>query len=329
MSRVGQFFGKLFAGQSGPQAALLRAYGKLPFYAEYRRLEVAPGVPTVFSQWLDEGRLAWVRSQEEGARGAMRTSRVALHWPEAREWIVASIWESRDSLGRQFPFAFFIACPPEALGDDRFQRCASCLAIHEEFDRLHGRLSVLGSGGDFYRLYAKQTLSTRLDDLAQRTRDLATEARQITFASWFAQTGIPSVQPGAWFGSLLRRAGRWVAQPGTANGLALSCPLARGTSYGVQALLWLEWLSSLRPFRKSEPSLILPAASAPDPPRIQIIFRDLLHDDFQLMTSDAPSYGYIEDLAQPPAAGTGEDDVAEVASPAGSLLEALLRTPGD
>ncbi|MGD8450408.1 MAG: TagF domain-containing protein [Phycisphaerae bacterium] len=324
MSRVGQFFGKLFAGQSGSHGALLRAYGKLPFYAEYRRLEVAPGVPTAFSQWLDEGRLAWVRGQDEGVRGTMRTSRIALRWPETREWVVASVWESRDSLGRQFPFALFIVCPADALGNDRFQRCVSCLAIHEEFDRLHGRLSALGSGGDFYRLYAKLTLATRLDDLAARTRALAAQARQITLTEWFSQTGLSGMQPGAWFGGLLRRAGRWVGQAGAAGDLALSCPLARGTPYGMQALLWLEWLSSLRPFHKSEPSLILPTASAPDPPRLQIIFRNLLTADFQLMTTDAASYGYIEDLGRPPAAG-GEDDPADVAAPAGSLLEALLR----
>ena len=44
MSRVGNFLGKLFSGQpDNGNHALLRAYGKLPMYAEYRRLELSKG----------------------------------------------------------------------------------------------------------------------------------------------------------------------------------------------------------------------------------------------------------------------------------------------
>ena len=172
MSRVGQFFGKLFSGHSSPGEVILRAYGKLPLYAEYRRLEVSPGLPTMFSQWLDEGRLAWMRSSEDNAKGTTLATRVVLHWSVSREWLIANIWDSRDSLGRVFPFAFFIVCSPESLGNTLLERWTSCVAIHEFFDQAHAQLARVGTGGDFYRLYRQRAVPTQPPDYQAEVHQL-------------------------------------------------------------------------------------------------------------------------------------------------------------
>jgi hypothetical protein len=328
MSRVGQFLGKLFAGNSGKNETVLRAYGKLPFYAEYRRLEVAPGTPTVFSQWLDEGRLAWVQSTPESARGTTRTSRVVLRWPDSRDLVVATIWDSRDSLGRIFPFAFFVACPPEALGEDRAQRCTSCLALHEHFDRLHTRLCTMAAGGDFYRLYRGYTVPLRPENLATRTEELRQRARTVTLEEWFAAASLGSLKAGDWFASMRQRAQRWSSQPGGLSESALGFPLARGLPCAVQAILWLEWLAALFPTLDREPAMVVPTEDAPGVPRMQVVFRNLMPHDFQLLTSDAGTYGYVEDLGQLPAGAANGNPGVELAAPTGPLLEALLRPMG-
>ena len=81
----------------------------------------------------------------------------------------------------------------------------------------------------------------------------------------------------------------------------------------MQAVLWLEWLSGLRPAANRQPSLVIPAPDAPGPARMQIVFRDLLPGDFQLLTTDAGG-------------SAGEDSDVKVATPSGSLLDALART---
>ena len=324
MSRVGQFFGKLFSG-AGPDEAVLRAYGKLPLYAEYRRLEVSPGAPLVFSQWLDEGRLAWVRSTENDPRGQTRSSRVALRWPDSREWIVANIWDSRDSLGRVFPLAFFVVCPPESLGKTRLERWISCAAIHEYLDREHTRLATLGTGGDFYRVYRQHPVPIRLPDLPQRAEELLARAREIEFAPWFQAADLPDIEPGAWFASLLRRAERWKAQPEMLAELGLSCPLAAGIPHSVQAAVWLEWVSTLPAVANKDPWLIAPSTRETGPARLHIVFRDLLPGDFQLLTSDATRYNYVEDLGTVGETAVGGDAQVSIAAPSGSLLAALTR----
>ena len=97
---VGNLLGKLFGSDANKNEALLRAYGKLPMYAEYRRLEVTPGTPTAYSQWLDAGRLAWCNAPSKTQDGQTRTTRLLIGLPDSREAIVATLWDSRDSLGR-------------------------------------------------------------------------------------------------------------------------------------------------------------------------------------------------------------------------------------
>jgi len=332
MSRVGQFLGKLFAPQAGKNEAVLRAYGKLPFYAEYRRLEVAPGTPTTFSQWMDAGRLAWARSVPAKAAGSICASRLLIRLPQTREVVVASVWDSRDSLGRVFPFAFFVVCPPEALGDDPFQCWVAASLIHGTFERFQRELAVLARGGNFYRHYQKRSVVLRPDDLAQRTKRLRYDAGTIAADEWF-KVALSNVDAGEWFSGLLRRAQRWKSQPGSVSELALSVPLARGISSEAQALLWLSWVAEL--IRKAGKSAWLVAPAERDLGRaaLHIVVRDLLPNDFQLLTTDAGNYGYVENLAQVPQAESAPADSSPAESsapdssadtpPTGPLLEWL------
>lgn len=325
MSRVGHFFGKLFSGPPGRHELTLRAYGKLPLYAEYRRLEVSPGAPTAFSRWLDEGRLAWVQSAPQGeTRGHTRPTRVVLHWPDQREWVIANIWGSHDSLGRRFPFSLFVTCPPEKLGAGPAQRWAACAALHAQLNAAHGQLATLGTGGDFYRLYGQRVLTVPGDGLADRAAELRREAADLCFSTWISATDLENRRPGAWFAALLRRAEHWKAQPDTLRAAALSVPLARGPAFDAQALLWLEWVTVLARPLGQEPWLMLPAPQAPGPARLVVAFRELLPGDFQLLTTDIDAYDYVEHIHRlsegaPPPAGP------DVAAPSGPLLDALLR----
>jgi len=325
---VSRFIEKLFGGETGRNEALLRAYGKLPIYAEYRRLELAPGTPTAFSQWMDAGRLAWVRSPTRSEGGTTRSTRLLIGLPGSREAIVASVWDSRDSLGRVFPFAFFVVCPPEALGADAVERWAAAADVHRSFERLYAQLHALGSGGDFYRLYGKRRIALRPDDLSERVRRLRAEVAGIPAEAWFRGLALDSdVSAGAWFHGLLRRVERWRALGGADADLALSCPLSRGYSYETQTVLWLEWLAGLFPNLGRAAWLVVPMETDRTAPTVHWVLRDLLPDDYQLLTTDDRRYGYVEHLSALPAGESGTP-AAEFETPRGSVLDWLKQHLG-
>jgi len=318
---VGQLIGKLFGSDADKNETLLRAYGKLPIYAEYRRLEVSPGTPTAFSQWMDAGRLAWVRSPAKSEAGTTRPSRLMVGLPGTKEAIVASVWDSRDSLGRAYPFAFFVVCPPEALGSDPLERWVAAAGIHRAFERLYAQLHSLGSGGHFYRLYQKCAITLRPDDLAERVRSLREDAAKIAAEPWFkAVTFDGELTPSTWFAGLLRRAERWKAQAASFAEAAVSCPLARGFSYETQVVLWLEWLGGL--FKKigKMPWVVVPMEGEPSPRALHLVIRDLLPDDYQLLTTDDRAYSYVEHLSSLPAADAGSAAPPSTEPPRDSLL---------
>ncbi len=316
---VGQLIGKLFGGDAGGNDAVVRAYGKLPIYAEYRRLELSPGTPIAFSQWLDAGRLAWVRSPSKSDASTARASRLTVGLPGAKEAIVASVWDSRDSLGRVFPFAFFVVCPSEALGRDPVERWVVAAGIHRSFDRLYAQLHSLGSGGDFYRFYQKRMVALRPDDLAERVRGLRAEAAQIAAEPWFKAVRFDGeIAPSAWFAALLRRAGRWKVQSASLAEAAVSCPLAGGFSYEAQVVLWLEWLGGL--FKKigKMPWMVVPMEGERSARALHLVIRDLLPDDYQLLTTDDRAYGFVEQLSSLPTAETETPPATDL--PTDSLL---------
>ncbi len=302
MGRVGEFLGKLFAPPAATGDPLLRAYGKLPFYAEYRRLELAPGTPTQFSQWMDAGRLAWAKSPTKLAGGATRATRALLTLPDSRELVPVAIWDSRDSLGRVFPFAFFVTCASEQLGPDTLTRFVAACELQRSFTRVHAELISLANGGDFYRHFQKRSVSLPSDSsAATRLRERAT---QLSAAEWLTALGLDDAGEVAWQAALARRRERWLAQPELAEDLALSLPLAGNQPLEPQAALWLMWLEGVIGRLSRGVSLILPAEDSRTPQRLHVIARKLLPDDFQLLTTDDAGFGYVEYLGPPPRDGS-------------------------
>ena len=58
-----------------------------------------------------------------------------------------------------------------------------------------------------------------------------------------------------------------------------------------------------------------------------LLLRDVLPEDFQLLTSDAGEYSYVEDLARVPQGGAATAEGPAMARPTGRLLDCLTRLP--
>lgn len=320
MAKRSPFLGGIFGGRNDRPAALLRAYGKLPAWAEYRRLEVAPGPAATFSRWLDNGREAWLRSNTHSENGRTHASRLLLGVPDSREVIVASVWDSRDSVGRVFPFTFFVMARPEELGSDVLQLWTSALSIFGTFEALHREASRLGPKDDFAQVFGRREIPLQGDDLPAAASRLHAAAATIRAENWMRGALPAALHPADFASGLLRRRRRWSAPGADVRQLALACPLSGDLPYSQQALLWLVWLGPLVSGRGFPLRLLCPADGAGGPAALHVLLRDLLPDDFQLLTSDEPAYGFVERLSIVPPLSVDSGMVDIPQPPSGPLL---------
>lgn len=316
---VSGFLGKLFGGEAGkPGAAdgLLRAYGKLPMYAEYRRLELSPGLPTVFSQWMDAGRLAWVQSPSRSPQGVTCSCRLLLRLNDPREMVIARLWDSRDSLGRVFPFAFFVTCPAEALGDTPAARWSAAWSVHDQLDAAYGEVSALGSGGDFYKRFQKRGVDLRPADPAERSAAANSVAEKLDAQDVFRAWAPTDLDPAAWAGGLARRCERWRGAGVPESALRL--PLSPKHDALAQETTWLRWIEPLAS-RGGRPLSVIDSRESNGARSMTLLFRDLTPGDFQFATTDADAHPDQERLSRPP---PGESAVAS--PPDGAFASWLL-----
>jgi hypothetical protein len=70
-------------------------------------------------------------------------------------------------------------------------------------------------------------------------------------------------------------------------------------------VLWLEWLGGL--FKKigRAPWVVVPPEDERAAPTLNLVIRDLLPEDYQLLTTDDRSYNYVENLTSPPTVESG------------------------
>ncbi|RMF77497.1 MAG: hypothetical protein D6744_11295 [Planctomycetota bacterium] len=137
-----------------------------------------------------------------------------------------------------------------------------------------------------------------------------------------------STPAGEWFGAFRRRAERWKTQPDQLADLALSCPLAPDVSPAAQAALWIRWLDELAKKAGRTIDVVLPADAAAPSSFVTLFLRHVMPDDFQLATTDADRYEFVERLtvASPPAEKPADD--IPLAAPSGSLLEWVMQETG-
>ena len=96
--------------------------------------------------------------------------------------------------------------------------------------------------------------------------------------------------------------------------------MARGFSYEAQTVLWLEWFEGLFGKIGRMPWLVLPADGQQSSASLHLILRDLLPDDYQLLTTDDRAYGYVEHVSPIPPVDADATPSPPVDAPCGSLL---------
>ena len=129
---------------------------------------------------------------------------------------------------------------------------------------------------------------------------------------WFTavKTGLKVKSRCRWLG-LVREWSKALAQhEGESFEPTLSFPLAAGLGLEVQTAGWFRWLESRMDLEHRVVSLVVTSCLANGAGRLTMIARDVLPDDFLLLTSMAGTLAYVDDLSEVGPSDTVEEDDA-------------------
>ncbi|NUQ50900.1 MAG: DUF2094 domain-containing protein, partial [Phycisphaerae bacterium] len=147
--------GQLISGLFAPRDLPLRAYGKVPFAAEYRRLNTGGPAASAFCRWLDDGRAAWMQHSDQSA---VAPTRLFVRPIPRGDFVAAHIRGSHDSLGRPFPLAFFVTIPRAALGDDPLAAWLIARRLDEQLAVLFDELAAVERADGFQAAFGSRRL---------------------------------------------------------------------------------------------------------------------------------------------------------------------------
>lgn len=295
MSPLKKFLDRLTGSEVEPRP-LLRAFGKLPESREFLQLEAGRGAPKLFQNWVKAGHDQWVTVVPAERRGTLLPCRMWAVLPEAPDHaVVAHLWRSQDSAKRVFPFTFFVV-----LKTPRDLTPLPALDLARRYwAGLEPLFAEIAQGQRVLQSFRDCVLDE--NETAPAGADLITEAQNIPASDWFEALSAGSAQWKTDFLSRLRGAvANWRAHPAAATA-SIRVPLSRRHDYTVQAAAWIRWLETQHPGRELQlTALALPAPATAIAPAVALITRPLREGDFQLLTSDAPDYEYLEDLDRHP-----------------------------
>jgi hypothetical protein len=160
------------------------------------------------------------------------TSTLCVPFGAGREWVIARLWDSRDSLGRKFPFCFFVVCPQGDIGDGPLERLGATVHYARAFDAAWRERGSL-SGRDFAKVYGDFAIEPPPERAAAETAELRRAAE-----TW--ESGADVGDPIAI--GVSAAAGRIgeLRQPGAVRRFCGA--LSEAGAAEAQAAAWLSWL---------------------------------------------------------------------------------------
>ncbi len=307
----------------------LRWFGKLPTYADYYSSPADEDWVVEFNDWLLRGYEVYHHRQHEGGnkgkRAPLPMTDCAIRLPKSRATVLATIQDyGGDMRGRPFPLTFYVGLPSGRWPGPTADASPPAMEVLAGLNSLrHEVMRFSRAPGRFESVFSDREVD--VEGLTNGTKDggWLEEARRIPLKAWFdgLKTGLSTDDPAIWLG-LVEKWGDAVA--GLESGSfepTFSFPLAAGLPMHVQVAAWLRWLEPLMDLEKRSLSLIVTEGQEGGSGRLLVIARDLVQEDFLLLTPLYRSLPYLDDLAavkpkekpegsSPEPVGAGDDQPA-------------------
>ena len=314
-----------------------RWFGKLPSYQDYYS-NADEGFAVEFCDWVLGG-YEMYRSRQKShaeAEGLPKTTQrlplasCAIRLPKSEMTLIGSILDfGGDMVGRPFPMCFFAGVPtamwPGPTSDlmhgvSRVMR--DLVAVRREVP------SFLNAPGPLSAHFGNREVNIADINGEKRSDEWMQEAKTVSFADWFegVKSALPIDDLALW-GRVATAWGDHIAKLESKSFQpTLRLPLSPAFSIDMQVCGWLHWLQSRMDLSRRTVSLLI---SREDNAvgHLSIICRDIIPDDFLLMTDLARTLPYVDDLSTAKATAFPAADNAS-SSASSSALDGRFKPDG-
>ncbi len=310
------------------QNILICCYGKLPVYKDFIFIGTDAREIYHFKEWIDKGfGTGWnVHCQwnECMPLAVSKPHRILMAFPQQRNVVVASIWDSSDTGGlRRFPFAFFVVLPRGVLKDSA-NTINILLPIWEILEEHYLSTKEIKDISEFYKKY--RGLGLNIKEM-EKNIDISEQLEHTSVKSLvnglFKENGEQ-----CWL-NLLQDVSATLSFPHLAKSrepdIALRLPLAGSMDVPMQVEMWMRLVRTNFPRPLPIPTIFFPCQSDEDcPAAFSILWRTPKQGDVQLLSENIQEYQHITDLTGVAIENSGSLDALKVVETMADLAECRL-----
>ncbi|NLX23167.1 MAG: DUF2094 domain-containing protein [Phycisphaerae bacterium] len=312
----------------------LRWFGKLPTYADYYSSPADEEWVTEFNDWLLKGYEVYHHRQHEGGHKGKRVplpvTNCAIRLPKSHVTVLASIQDyGGDMRGRPFPLTFYVGVPSAQWPGPIAGSSWGAMSVLARLSSLrHEVMRFSRAPGRFESVFGDREVDVEQVMVEGKDDGWLDGARRVSLTTWFdgLKAGLSTENLGVWLG-LVGKWGETIAALESESFEPTFCfPLAAGLPMDMQVAAWLRWLEPLMELERRSLSLMVTEEREGGGGRLLVIARDLVQEDFLLLTPLYRSLAYLDDLtAVKPkeSAGGGSNGPVDAADAVPDLPETL------
>ncbi len=286
---------------------VIRWFGKLPTYADYYSSKAEDAWINEFNDWILKGfeihhNRGGAARPPGGHAARLPLSGGIVRLPRSQMTVLFSIQDyGGDMRGRPFPLCLYVAVPTPAWPGPGSASVGSAVRVLTTLLKLRREVvRFLNAPGRLESVLGDREVSLDGFDDGDLDDGWIAEARKLSFAEWFAgaRDALEVKEEAAW----LALAARWGGNITTLDGAdfepTLSLPLARGVPLMLQMAGWLRWLESRMKLTGRSLSLLYVCDERDEEPqRMVVVARELVPEDFLLLSVGFRTLPYVDDLA--------------------------------
>jgi hypothetical protein len=296
----------------------LRWFGKLPTYPDYYRSQTDEEWAVEFNDWVLRGYEMYRSRLRPGDHEHIQLpeSGCVIRLPKSGMTVFASVLDyGGDMRGRAFPMFFYIGAPTTLIPGPTSDRLAATSHILPDLLSLRRDVTrFLNSPGSFEAALGDREVD--LGDIDEQVRDSSwiTTAKTVSMDDWFAaaKNGLKVKDQHRWLALASEWGDNIAKHEGKNFEPTLQFPLASGVPLKVQTAGWFRWLESRMDLERREMSLIVTGDVEKETGRLTLIAREVVPDDFLLLTSLSNTLPYLDNLSEVGSSYPDADDEGPV-----------------
>ncbi|MCK4343546.1 MAG: DUF2094 domain-containing protein [Phycisphaerae bacterium] len=287
----------------------LRWFGKLPTYADYYSSQTDADWAVEFNDWILKGyELHLARQRESGGETRLPSAACMLRLPKSHMTVLGSLQDyGGDMRGRPFPLSFYVGVPTARWPGPTSDQTLAALRVLRDLTQLRDLVRRFSNDpGRFEDVFGGREIDLTGIDGETSDESWFQQAQSLALADWFgaARSCLNVEDVDAWF-QLVSTWGENIAELESEEfEPTLRFPLVMEIPFEIQVTGWLHWLEQRMDLKRRFVSLLFSHDPGGATGRLSVVAREIVPEDFLLLTAQAGNLSYVDDLcALNPAAG--------------------------